>query len=140
MLQADLNAVQASGDIVGLLATVDTPDGRIRARAGTTTIDGDDRMPWNAEFRIASTTKTFVSTVVLQLVDEGVLSLDDTVEKWLPGLVTSNGNDGATITISFHTRTGVTDDGTRSVVVSLRSAMGEDTSDALNTLVDHALC
>lgn len=40
----------------------------------------------------------------------------------------------------FHTRTGVTDDGTRSVVVSLTSAMGEDTSAALNTLVDHALC
>lgn len=38
-------------------------------------------------FRIGSVTKTFVATVVLQLVDEDRLSLDDTVEKWLPGLV-----------------------------------------------------
>jgi len=31
--------------------------------------------------------KTFVATVVLQLADDGTLALDDTVERWLPGLV-----------------------------------------------------
>jgi D-alanyl-D-alanine carboxypeptidase len=38
-------------------------------------------------FRIASITKSFVATVVLQLVGEGKLSLSDTVERWLPSLV-----------------------------------------------------
>jgi D-alanyl-D-alanine carboxypeptidase len=38
-------------------------------------------------FRIGSVTKTFVATVVLQLVGEGKLALDDTIERWLPGLV-----------------------------------------------------
>jgi D-alanyl-D-alanine carboxypeptidase len=38
-------------------------------------------------FRIGSVTKTFTATVVLQLAGEGKLSLDDTVERWLPGLV-----------------------------------------------------
>jgi len=38
-------------------------------------------------FRIGSVTKSFVAVVVLQLVGEGKLSLDDTVERWLPGLV-----------------------------------------------------
>jgi CubicO group peptidase (beta-lactamase class C family) len=38
-------------------------------------------------FRIASVTKMYVATVVLQLVQEGTLTLDDTVERWLPGLV-----------------------------------------------------
>jgi D-alanyl-D-alanine carboxypeptidase len=38
-------------------------------------------------FRVGSVTKTFVSSVVLQLAGEGRLSLDDTVERWLPGLV-----------------------------------------------------
>jgi len=38
-------------------------------------------------FRIGSVTKTFVATVVLQLADEGRVSLDDTVEEWLPGVV-----------------------------------------------------
>jgi D-alanyl-D-alanine carboxypeptidase len=33
--------------------------------------------------RIASVTKTFTAVLVLQLVDEGVLTLDDTVSRWL---------------------------------------------------------
>ena len=36
-------------------------------------------------FRIGSVTKTFVATVVLQLVAEGKLRLDDTVTRRLPG-------------------------------------------------------
>jgi D-alanyl-D-alanine carboxypeptidase len=36
-------------------------------------------------FRAGSMTKPFVSTVALQLVGEGRLSLSDTVERWLPG-------------------------------------------------------
>jgi D-alanyl-D-alanine carboxypeptidase len=46
-------------------------------------------------FRIGSVTKTFVATIVLQLVDEGKLSLNDSVEKWLPGVVPN----GSAITI-----------------------------------------
>ncbi len=38
-------------------------------------------------FRIASITKTFVATVVLQLVAEGKVRLGDSIERWLPGLV-----------------------------------------------------
>ncbi|MFJ9103659.1 serine hydrolase domain-containing protein [Streptomyces sp. NPDC102405] len=50
-------------------------------------------------YRVGSITKTFVSTVLLQLEAEGRLSLDDTVEKWLPGLVHGNGHDGSRITV-----------------------------------------
>ncbi len=38
-------------------------------------------------YRVASLTKTFVATVVLQLVAEGKVRLSDSVERWLPGLV-----------------------------------------------------
>jgi len=41
--------------------------------------------------RVGSVTKTFVATVVLQLVAEHVLSLSDTVGQWLPGLVPNGG-------------------------------------------------
>jgi len=41
--------------------------------------------------RIGSVTKSFVATVVLQLVDEGSLSLDDTVDRYLPGLLPNGG-------------------------------------------------
>jgi D-alanyl-D-alanine carboxypeptidase len=37
-------------------------------------------------FRIASVTKTFVATVALQLVDEGKLSLDDRLSKFVEGI------------------------------------------------------
>ncbi|MER6283998.1 serine hydrolase domain-containing protein [Streptomyces sviceus] len=50
-------------------------------------------------YRVGSITKTFVSTVLLQLEAEGRLSLDDTVEKWLPGVVRGNGHDGSRITL-----------------------------------------
>lgn len=53
----------------------------------------------NDRYRVGSITKTFVSTVLLQLEAEGRLSLDDTVEKWLPGVVHGNGHDGSRITV-----------------------------------------
>ncbi|MFE7564136.1 serine hydrolase [Kitasatospora sp. NPDC057500] len=46
----------------------------------------------NGRFRIASVTKTFVATVVLQLVGEGRLGLDDSVESLLPGAVPGGGS------------------------------------------------
>ncbi|MFE4517410.1 serine hydrolase domain-containing protein [Kitasatospora sp. NPDC056783] len=49
----------------------------------------------DGRFRIASMTKTFVATVVLQLVGEGRLGLDDSVESLLPGAVPG----GASITV-----------------------------------------
>lgn len=50
-------------------------------------------------YRVGSITKTFISTVLLQLEAEGRLSLDDTVDTWLPGVVRGNGNDGTAITV-----------------------------------------
>ncbi|WP_405893956.1 serine hydrolase domain-containing protein [Streptomyces sp. NBC_00104] len=50
-------------------------------------------------YRVGSITKTFVSTVLLQLEAEGRLSLDDKVDTWLPGLVRGNGHDGGEVTL-----------------------------------------
>jgi D-alanyl-D-alanine carboxypeptidase len=55
--------------------------------AGYASIRGKVRMTPFARFRIASLTKTFVATVVLQLAGERRLGLDDSVERWMPGLV-----------------------------------------------------
>ncbi|MFC7304031.1 serine hydrolase domain-containing protein [Streptomyces monticola] len=56
------------------------------------------RQPFD-RYRIGSATKTFTATVLLQLAGEGKLRLDDTVEKWLPGVVKGNGHDGSKITV-----------------------------------------
>uniref|UniRef100_UPI0015F0D298 serine hydrolase domain-containing protein n=1 Tax=Streptomyces sp. WELS2 TaxID=2749435 RepID=UPI0015F0D298 len=50
-------------------------------------------------YRVASITKTFVATVLLQLEGEGRLSLDDPVDTWLPGLVRGHGHDGRRISV-----------------------------------------
>ncbi len=60
---------------------------------------GRERRP-GEHFRIGSLTKMFTGTVVLQLVAEGKLTLDDTVAKWLPGVVEEHlGADGTGITV-----------------------------------------
>ena len=51
------------------------------------------------QVRIGSITKTFVATVVLQLAAERRLSLNDSVQKWLPGVITGHGYHPARITI-----------------------------------------
>ncbi|MFJ6085328.1 serine hydrolase domain-containing protein [Streptomyces sp. NPDC092369] len=100
-LQQDLAAVRAAGGgDVNVLARVDgSRTAPLMARIGTRTADSPAPIPWNSHFRVASTTKTFTATVVLQLVAEKRLSLDDTVEHWLPGVVSGNGNDGRRITV-----------------------------------------
>lgn len=51
------------------------------------------------EVRIASNTKTFTATVVMQLVDEGKVALDAPIEQYLPGLIHGEGVDGSQITV-----------------------------------------
>ena len=49
------------------------------------------KAPMNSvnRFRIGSITKTMVATVALQLVDEGSISLADTISRWIPNSVAS---------------------------------------------------
>jgi len=48
---------------------------------------------------IGSITKTFAATVVLQLAAERRLSLNDSVQKWLPGVIAGHGYDPARISV-----------------------------------------
>jgi D-alanyl-D-alanine carboxypeptidase len=97
-LQRDADALLEQG-APGVLVELDTPRGEAKVRSGFGDVDARTPVPWNARFRIGSFTKTYVSATVLQLVGEGKLSLDDSVERWLPGVVSGNGNDGTRITV-----------------------------------------
>ncbi|MFB4422755.1 serine hydrolase domain-containing protein [Streptomyces sp. QL37] len=97
-LQQQVDAVHDTGT-VGVAAEVTAPHTRDSARAGTARRGTGEPMPRNGRFRIGSSTKTFTAAVVLQLVGEGRMSLEDTVEQWLPGVVRGNGNDGSRITV-----------------------------------------
>ncbi|MEV6077861.1 serine hydrolase domain-containing protein [Streptomyces sp. NPDC052069] len=98
-LRTDADAIVATG-ATGVVAEVQSALGSRTASSGTADLaDPGTPVPRNASYRIGSDTKTFTATVALQLVGEGRLALDDTVERWLPGTVRGNGNDGTRITV-----------------------------------------
>lgn len=76
-----------------------TEDGRVTFAGTVGVADLDQPRPITSgdRFRIGSITKVYVATLVLQLVADGMLRLDDTVEDRLPGLVP----DGAVITVDM---------------------------------------
>ncbi len=98
-VQAVLDSAVTTGGLPGIVTEI-REDGRSWfGTAGVADLDtGQPRFPAD-RFRIGSTTKTFVATVLLQLVAEHRVGLDDSVQKWLPGLVEGNGYDGSKITI-----------------------------------------
>ncbi|WP_250572885.1 serine hydrolase domain-containing protein [Nonomuraea sediminis] len=83
----DLEEIVAGKGATAALVRV-SDGGRTRADAvGVRDIERGGRPSANGYFRIGSVTKTFVATVVLQLVDEGKLGLDDPIDQYLPRLV-----------------------------------------------------
>ena len=100
-LQRDADAIHTLG-VTGVQARVITPEGRNLVATSGRSVPADGR------FRIASTRKAFVATVALQLVGEHRLSLDDRVERWLPGVVP----DGRRITVRqlLQNTSGIRDD------------------------------
>ncbi|MEE1830369.1 serine hydrolase domain-containing protein [Streptomyces sp. SP17KL33] len=97
-LQRDADALRDTG-VTGVSVRVDRPRGTRTVRSGVGDLRTGAPVPHAEYIRIGSTTKTYVATVLLQLVGEGRLSLEDRVERWLPGVVQGSGNDGKHITV-----------------------------------------
>ncbi|CQR64060.1 serine hydrolase domain-containing protein [Streptomyces leeuwenhoekii] len=93
-----LRAAVADG-VPGATATVRDGRGTWTATAGVGDLETGEPRSARDRYRVGSITKTFVATVLLQLEAEGRLSLDDTVDEWLPGMVRGNGHDGSRITL-----------------------------------------
>lgn len=84
----------------GALAAVRDHRGRTRHyTAGVGDLRTGAEVPVNGRVRIGSASKMFASVVVLQLVGEGKVELDASVEKYLPGLVRAKGVDASRITV-----------------------------------------
>jgi D-alanyl-D-alanine carboxypeptidase len=93
-LQKALDGVVAAG-APGAVLFVRDGSRTIRLASGYSVLAGRVRARPDDRFRIGSVTKTFLATVVLQLVGEGKLDLDDPVEQVLPGKL--RGGDGITL-------------------------------------------
>ncbi|HEX2317025.1 MAG TPA: serine hydrolase domain-containing protein [Thermomonospora sp.] len=98
-LQRDADAIRDLG-VVGVQVREFPRTGPGKAiTSGVADIRTGRPVPPDGYSRIGSVTKAFTATVVLQLVGEDRLAVDDTVERWLPGVVRGNGNDGRRMTV-----------------------------------------
>jgi D-alanyl-D-alanine carboxypeptidase len=86
-----------------------------QAASGLADLRTGRRMRPGLHYRVGSVTKPFVATVVLQLVAEGRLSLSDTVERWLPGILPYG--DQVTIRQLLNHTSGVPDNSLEPLVI-----------------------
>jgi D-alanyl-D-alanine carboxypeptidase len=96
-------------DAPGVTAYVSGPHGTWLGSAGVADVRSGTAMDPHARMRIESNSKTWLAAVILQLAEEGRLTLDDTVARWLPDLLRSHG-DRITIRQLMHDTSGLIDD------------------------------
>lgn len=90
---AQLDAVfeAASAEIGGIIAGVWVGDQDTWVRTkGPANIPANRPLLYADKFRIGSVTKTFTTTVLLQLVSEGLISLDESIERFNLGVPNAN--------------------------------------------------
>jgi D-alanyl-D-alanine carboxypeptidase len=105
-LQPMLDRWRQRAGIPAVTLAVDGPRGSDVAASGTTERAGPSPVTPDARFRVASITKLFVATVVLQLVQEGRIRLDNPLTGYLPEFRQSN---GATIRQLLNHTSGIPD-------------------------------
>jgi D-alanyl-D-alanine carboxypeptidase len=99
-VQRGLDGLVREHGFPAAMAAVREPGGRGRFySAGVGDLRTGGPVPVDGQVRIASNTKMFTATVVLQLVGEGKIGLDEPIETYLPGLVRGQGGDGRRITV-----------------------------------------
>ncbi|MFK4067363.1 serine hydrolase domain-containing protein [Streptomyces sp. NPDC029674] len=99
-VQRGLDALVRDDGVPGALASVKGREGGARTyTAGVGDLETGAKVPRDGQVRVGSNTKTFTAVVVLQLVAEGKIRLDDSVDTYLPGVVRGEGIDGSRITV-----------------------------------------
>ncbi len=79
---------------IGMMVLIRTPQGEYVKSFGTVSSDSKDAPNLDTKVRIGSNTKTWTGTAIMQLVQEGKISIDDPVSKYRPDVP-----NGANITI-----------------------------------------
>ena len=110
-------------------------DGRMVYADGFGARDPAKNLPATADtlFGIGSITKSFVAIAILQLAEEGKLSLDDPVSKYLPFEISRPGEPILIRHLLTHT-SGVPNLGTSTVLIS--RGLGEDTGVPMSSAAD----
>jgi D-alanyl-D-alanine carboxypeptidase len=88
-IEAKAEGLVAAG-VSGVSVAVISGDQTVLITRGVANRETNEPMSAAHRFRVASIAKSIVASLVLQLVEEGELTLSDTVEDWLPGMVPEN--------------------------------------------------
>jgi CubicO group peptidase (beta-lactamase class C family) len=102
-IRAKMQTFVDQSDIAGAVTVVGNGAGVLSFEAvGFQNLEKKQPMPKDAVFRIASMTKPITATGIMMLADEGKLSIDDPVEKYLPEfsgqmLIAERGKDTITL-------------------------------------------
>ena len=84
-LQGLVDAQVKEQGILGLIMAVRLADGTVISKsAGAIDPAGEQAWSMDTQSALGSITKSFTAVVIMQLVEEGKLSLDDTIDTWFP--------------------------------------------------------
>lgn len=100
-IEGDISGTTAPG----LVLLVDTPDGQYLQAAGVASLEEPTAVSVDDRFEIGSNTKSFVTAMLLQLQEEGTLSMDDMLSDWLPEQADAipNGDQVTLLQLAQHT-------------------------------------
>ncbi len=102
-----LEQAVADENIPGAILGIKTPSDTWLLAAGIADIASAKLMNADMQVLLASVSKPLTSVLTMKLIEEKILSLDDTVEKWLPGLIPQG--DQMTIKMLLNHSAGVFD-------------------------------
>lgn len=86
-LTAAVDDIFTANNLPGVIVGIIAPgQGELYLTRGVSDKVTKTSIPYNSHFRVGSNTKSFIGTVVLQLVDEGFCKLDDKISKYLTGV------------------------------------------------------
>lgn len=90
-LRADFERTAKEVLVPGAMVLLETPEGTLTASYGTGTRGAERPVSMEDHIRVGSVTKTWTTTVILQLVQEGKLALGDPVSKYRPDVPNGDG-------------------------------------------------
>ena len=96
---ATLLAGKISDSVPGATLAITSPLGNWSGASGLANIDTDTPVAASDRFEIGSVTKTFTAATLLKLLEAGALTLDDTLNQWLPESVIANVANASAITV-----------------------------------------
>lgn len=98
-LQSTLEELAAKHGVMGASVAVQQGDTVVQAATGLANARTGVEVTTDTLFQIGSITKSYTATLVMQLVDEGLVDLDTPVAEYLPDFATADPGSSGTVTV-----------------------------------------